>query len=870
MKIDLFADHNICQIRTSRSVFSAFLARLLTFLVLSAGIAGTAVAQNSGSPYYAIKAPADTQQVLSLGSVSISTYSPVTITPTENSTNLYFVVKNQGSQPVTLDLLSWDEILATKPDWLFHFFKFFGFAGGPTSTVLAAGETTTLEFYVSKDVKGGLPLQTTLPFTFQVKETGQQGTLNVTFIGDDQIMQLRRTPTSTIAGRIVSTTGLPVANALVSVSAFNENLEQHVHTDADGKYQFGVLSSADMKTIMGPRTFPYSNRDYFITVEADGYAMAYRGGLAPQTGQTLTQNVTLQNQAVQARYQLAGELATNGKLAYWWIRFAGKSDRVVSVQGQHPPVDPGTPGHIIAVDLTGKELWRIETGQQCWGLDVSSDGNRIAAGCYDGFAYVVDLNGSLLYKARIGSPWVTDVRFSPDGRYLLGDGISGSRIAGFTVMNADTGVVIWDSSRDVTAGQGPQGAYKARWTADSKRLVAGHGGPISMFADNGNLIWRNNLGESPLWLEVDAAYNSYAAGKNRELFSWDKDGNLRWRYRLAHTTNEAWPGISADASIMLMPSFGGLLQALNGAGQLLWQRFMPALPNISPQGTPEEFIFGTGHNALSMTPDGTLMAIGSRGYQALLYDRNGTLVFSHTAAMRSDFQGPDPLTNGNYTGATAISLSPDGKYIAAGYADSVIRIFARQDAITASPGWNLVGNSVSSPMTVAASFGDANKVSSVWKWVASGTTVGINYPNWAFYSPSQSDGGQAYANSKGYDFLSTINAGEGFWINARTSFNIALPTVSAVATTAFQNISSGWHLISTGDSKTPAALNTDVATTTLWAWDSAQSKWYFYAPSLQAQGGTVLSDYIKTNGYLDFASASKTLGPGTGFWIYKP
>ncbi|MEI6601738.1 MAG: hypothetical protein WCN21_14745, partial [Comamonadaceae bacterium] len=66
------------------------------------------------------------------------------------------------------------------------------------------------------------------------------------------------------------------------------------------------------------------------------------------------------------------------------------------------------------------------------------------------------------------------------------------------------------------------------------------------------------------------------------------------------------------------------------------------------------------------------------------------------------------------------------------------------------------------------------------------------------------------------------------------------------------------------------AFNTDVATTTLWAWDSAQFKWYFYAPSLQAQGSTALSDYIKTNGYLDFASASKTLGPGTGFWIYKP
>ena len=867
MKIDLFADHNICQIRTSRSFFSAFLARLLTFLVLSAGIAGTAVAQNSGSPYYAIKAPGDAQQVLSLGSVSISTFSPVTITPTENSTNLYFVVKNQGAQPATLDFLSWNEILATKPDWLFHFFKLFGYVGGPTSTVLAAGESITLEFYVSKDVAGGLPLQTTLPFTFQVKETGQQGTLNVTFIGDDQIMQLRQTQTSTIAGRVVSSNSLPVANALVSVSAFNENLEQHVRTDADGRFQFGVLSIADMKTIMGPRTFPYASVDYFLTVEADGYILAYQGGLTPQTGQTLTQNVTLQSQPVQVPYQLAGELATNGQLAYWLIRFAGNSDRVVAVQGQHPPVDSRTPGHVIAVDLTGKELWRLPTEQQCWGLDVSTDGKLIAAGCYDGYAYVVDLNGALLYKVRIGSPVVTDVRFSPDGHYLLADGISSTGVKGFTVLNAATGAFVWDSGQ-ATPEQVAQGAYKVRWTADSKRAVTSSGGPIAMFTNSGNLIWRNNMGESALWLEVDAAYNSYAAGKSRELFSWDQDGKLRWRYRLAHTANEAWRGISADASIMVMPTFNGLIQALNSAGQLLWQRFLPTLPNIPPP--PAEHLFGTGHNALSMTPDGNLIAIGSRGYQTLLYDRKGTLVFSHSAAVRSDLQGPDPAVIHNYPGVTGVSLSPDGRYIAAGYADSVIRIFARQDAIMASAGWTLTGNSTAGAMTVASSFGDASQVASVWKWVSTGTTPGMAYPTWAFYSPSQSDGGQAYANSKGYEFLSSINTGEGFWINARTSFNFSLPNASAVASTAFQNVSSGWHLLSTGDSKTPAAFNTDVATTTLWAWDSAQSKWYFYAPSLQAQGGTALSDYIKTNGYLDFTSASKTLGPGTGFWIYKP
>ena len=79
-------------------------------------------------------------------------------------------------------------------------------------------------------------------------------------------------------------------------------------------------------------------------------------------------------------------------------------------------------------------------------------------------------------------------------------------------------------------------------------------------------------------------------------------------------------------------------------------------------------------------------------------------------------------------------------------------------------GWNLLGNSVGAPITVATTFNDASKVLTVWKWVA--TTS-----NWAFYTPSQEDGGKAYAAGKGYDFLTTINAGEGFWINAKIPFD---------------------------------------------------------------------------------------------------
>jgi hypothetical protein len=54
--------------------------------------------------------------------------------------------------------------------------------------------------------------------------------------------------------------------------------------------------------------------------------------------------------------------------------------------------------------------------------------------------------------------------------------------------------------------------------------------------------------------------------------------------------------------------------------------------------------------------------------------------------------------------------------------------------------------------------------------------------------------------------------------------------------------------------------------TTLWAWDAIGSAWYFYSPSLDANGG--LSTYITAKGYLGFDT--KTLGNGTGFWVNKP
>ena len=71
----------------------------------------------------------------------------------------------------------------------------------------------------------------------------------------------------------------------------------------------------------------------------------------------------------------------------------------------------------------------------------------------------------------------------------------------------------------------------------------------------------------------------------------------------------------------------------------------------------------------------------------------------------------------------------------------------------------------------------------------------------------------------------------------------------------------------------PASSSTGsipINVTTLWAWDAEKGSWYFYAPNLDAQGGSALQTYIGNKGYLDFTSTSKKLGGAIGFWVNVP
>jgi hypothetical protein len=200
---------------------------------------------------------------------------------------------------------------------------------------------------------------------------------------------------------------------------------------------------------------------------------------------------------------------------------------------------------------------------------------------------------------------------------------------------------------------------------------------------------------------------------------------------------------------------------------------------------------------------------------------------------------------------------------------------AGQTTIAVQPKWNLLGNSSGQSFQVAGVYADASWINSVWKWDAV-------LKRWQFYSPAlKATELQTFANDRGYGVISEIRPGEGYWVNAKVASSVLLESGAAFNLT-MANLVSGWNLAATGNTVTPSLFNVSLSATqpaagvvpqnitSLWAWDGVSQGYYFYAPGLEAQGGSALSDYVSVNHYLDFTSSSKTLGPGVGFWVNKP
>lgn len=204
-------------------------------------------------------------------------------------------------------------------------------------------------------------------------------------------------------------------------------------------------------------------------------------------------------------------------------------------------------------------------------------------------------------------------------------------------------------------------------------------------------------------------------------------------------------------------------------------------------------------------------------------------------------------------------------------------------------GWNLKGNSYGSTINMEKTFGNFGQngnvvpgvtaaVVSVWKWNAYAM-------KWAFYTTRMDANYLAsYAVDRGYNILTDIYPGEGFWVFVSSPTVIwqeAYPADYLLANLNSGGLATGFNLVAfpvpltpsnvaavvSPTPPTPSDMSGVSSVTTIWAWDTEQANWNFSSPSLEKSCGLeCVRDYLWRKGYLEFP-ASKNIERGEGVWI---
>lgn len=176
---------------------------------------------------------------------------------------------------------------------------------------------------------------------------------------------------------------------------------------------------------------------------------------------------------------------------------------------------------------------------------------------------------------------------------------------------------------------------------------------------------KNIIGEFPLFFATDENKNVYAWGKSRTLFAFDKDGKLKWKYRIPDL---AGYGAMGGGKIAIA-TVGGNLYLFDTNGNLLWQRGI-FLQRERPNYAKEEAI-AVGHNGVAISKDGKLIVVGTIDNCVVVYNDKGTIVWKYC-------KQPEPNAPDIFPGVKNVQISDDKKTIIAAYGDNFIRKFSME------------------------------------------------------------------------------------------------------------------------------------------------------------------------------------------------
>jgi hypothetical protein len=199
------------------------------------------------------------------------------------------------------------------------------------------------------------------------------------------------------------------------------------------------------------------------------------------------------------------------------VKFS-RNGKLVVVGGGHA----AKAGRVMVFDVTtGERIISVGAGQEfdsALGADISPDQSKIAFG---GPSRVLKIfstkDGSLVFKMKKHTDWITAVTFSPNGQWLA----SADRNGGLVIWDADNGLEIHTLA-------GHKGAVTAlSWRPDSKLLA-------SASEDGTAKVWEMNEGKQvKSWnahkdgaLSINYTHDGrlVTCGRDNQVIAWSADG----------------------------------------------------------------------------------------------------------------------------------------------------------------------------------------------------------------------------------------------------------------------------------------------------------------------------------------------------------
>lgn len=123
-------------------------------------------------------------------------------------------------------------------------------------------------------------------------------------------------------------------------------------------------------------------------------------------------------------------LRRNGSIIWKKEQLEGMNQVSISDDGEYVAIGtyPIGIGWVHFFDKNGQELWNFSTVGSVTSISISKNGQYVAVGDYRGYAYLLDVQGNLLWDKKLGEYCDVYVSASDDGEFV-GIGTSGREIA---------------------------------------------------------------------------------------------------------------------------------------------------------------------------------------------------------------------------------------------------------------------------------------------------------------------------------------------------------------------------------------------------------------------------------------------------------